>query len=56
MIYVIINPTCHKFSYSSIESQLLPCAPASGYEFHALAVYLHPPFTAPFSIGGAFGI
>ena len=56
MIYVIINPTCHKFSYSSIESQLLPCAPASGYEFHALAVYLHPAFTAPFSIRGAFGI
>ena len=37
-----------KFSYSLIESQLLPCAPACDYKFHALAVYLHLPFTAPF--------
>ena len=37
-----------KFSYSLIESQLLTCAPACSYKFHALAVYLHPIFTAPF--------
>ena len=47
MIYVIIIKHA-KFYYSSIESQLLPCAPACGYKFHALAVYLHPIFTAPF--------
>ena len=34
-------------SYSLIESQLIPCIPACGYKFHALATYLHPPFTAP---------
>ena len=27
-----------KFSYSSIESQLLPCAPACGCKLYALAV------------------
>ena len=37
-----------KFSYGLIKSQLLPCAPACCYKFHALAVYLHPTFTAPF--------
>ena len=55
MIYVIIIKHT-KFSYSSIESQIIPCVPAGGYEFHALAVYLHPAFTAPFSIGGVFRI
>ena len=47
MIYVI-NAKHPKFSYNSIESQLLPCAPACGYKFHAPTVYLHPTFTAPF--------
>ena len=37
-----------KFSYISMEFQLLPCAPACGYKFHTLAVYLHQRFTAPF--------
>ena len=37
-----------KFSYSLIESQLLPCVPACGCKFHALAVFLDPIFTAPF--------
>ena len=40
MIYVIIIKHA-RFSYSSIEFQLLPCALACGYKFHALAVYLH---------------
>ena len=44
-----------KISYSLIEPQLLPYASACGYKFHALAIYLHPTFTAP-PIGGAFGI
>ena len=39
MIYVIIIRHA-KFSYSLIESQLVPCAPACSYKFHALAVYL----------------
>ena len=47
MIYAIIIKHA-TFSYSLIKSQLLPCAPACGYKFHALAVYLHPIFTAPF--------
>ena len=33
-------------SYSLIESQLIPCTLACGYKIHALATYLHPPFTA----------
>ena len=41
MVYVIIIKHA-KFSYSSIESQLLPCAPACGQKFHAIAVYLNP--------------
>ena len=56
MIYVIITKHA-KFSYSSIESQLLPCAPVCGYKFHALAVYLRSTFTdSTFLIGGALGI
>ena len=47
MIYVIIIKHA-KFSYSLIESQLLPCVPGRGYKFHALAVYPHPIFTTPF--------
>ena len=38
-----------------IKPQLLPCTPACGYKFHALAVYLHPTLTAH-PIRGAFGI
>ena len=38
----------NKSSYSSIESQLFPCTPACACKFHALEVYLHPTFTAPF--------
>ena len=49
MICVIITKHA-KFSYSSIASQLLPCAPACGCKFHALAVYLYPSFTAPFQL------
>ena len=37
------------------EAQLLPCTPASGYKFHALADYLQPTFTVP-PMGGTFGI
>ena len=47
MIYVIIIKHS-EFSYSSIKSQLFPCATAYGYKFRALAIYLHPTFTAPF--------
>ena len=47
-VYDLCNNYHVKFSYSLIESQLLPCAPACSYKFHALAVYLHPTFTAPF--------
>ena len=47
MIYVKIIKHA-KFSYSLIKSQLLPCAPACSYKFHALAVYLHYIFKAPF--------
>ena len=47
MIYVIIIKHV-KFCYSLIESQLLPCRTACGCKFHALAVYLHPIFTARF--------
>ena len=36
------------FPYRLIEFQIFPCAPACGYKFHALAIYLHPIFTAPF--------
>ena len=49
MIYVIIIKHA-KLSDSSIESQLIPCAPACSYKFCALAVYLHPTFTAPFRL------
>ena len=53
MIYVIIIKLA-KFSYSSIESQLLPCAPVCNYKFYALAVYLRFTFTdSTFPIGGA---
>ena len=52
MIYVIIiNHTKFSLSshlYSSTESQLLLCAPACGYNFHALAIDLHLTFTIPF--------
>ena len=47
MIYVIIIKHA-KFSYNSFKSQLLRCALASSYKFHALAVYLHPTFTTSF--------
>ena len=49
MIYVIIIKHV-KFSYSAMESQLLPCAQACGCKFHALAVYLQPRFTSPFQL------
>ena len=39
-----------KLSFSLIESQLLPCAPACDNKFHSPAVYLHPTFTAPFQM------
>ena len=45
--YVIIIKHA-SFTYSLIESQLLPGAPACSYKFHALAVYLHLTFAAPF--------
>ena len=45
MIYVIITKHA-KFSYSSIESQLLPCAPVCGSTFT----------DSTFLIGGALGI
>ena len=44
-----------KICFSLIQPQLLPCTPACGYKFHALAVYLHPTLTAH-TIRGAFGI
>ena len=47
MIYVTFIKHS-KFSYSLIESQLLPCVPACSYKFHAFIVYLHPIFTALF--------
>ena len=47
MIY-IMSIKHAKFSYSSIKSQLFPCAAACGCKFHALAIYLHPTFTSPF--------
>ena len=40
--------TASMISYSSIEPQLLPCAPPCGYKFHTLEVHLHPIFTVPF--------
>ena len=49
MIYVMIIKHA-KFSYSLIESQLLPCAPACGYKFHAFTVYLNPIFTVTFQL------
>ena len=39
-----------KLTYSLIKSQLFSCAPACGYKFHALAIYLHPTFTTPFQL------
>ena len=54
MTYVIIIKHAnvimikHAMSYSLIESQLLPCAPACSYRFHAFALYLQATFTAPF--------
>ena len=47
MIYVM-SIKHRKFSYSSIKSQLFPCASACGFKFHAFAIYLHPTCTAPF--------
>ena len=47
MIYVKIIKHA-KFYYILIQFQLLPCAPAWDYKFHALAVYLHPTFVASF--------
>ena len=44
-----------KISFSLIEPQLLPCTPAYGYKFYALAVYLHPTLAAH-EIRGTFGI
>ena len=49
MIYVIFIKHA-KFCYSLIEFRLLPSAPACSNKFHALAVYLHPIFTAPFQL------
>ena len=49
MIYVIVIKHA-KFSDSSNEPQLLPCAPACGYKIHALAVYLHLTFTTTFQL------
>ena len=49
MIYVIMIKHA-KFSYSLIDSQLLPHAPDCGYKFHVFAVYLNPIFTAPFQL------
>ena len=42
-----IHTTRSKISYSLIEPQPLPCTPACGHEFHALAFQSHPTFTAP---------
>ena len=42
-------------TYGLIEPQPLPCKPACSYEFHALAVYPHPTFTAPL-VGSVFEI
>ena len=50
-----ISITRSKISYSLIEPQPLLCTPACGYEFHAVAVYAHPTFTAPL-VRSAFGI
>ena len=49
MIYVIIIKHA-KFSDSSNEPQLLPCAPTCVYKIHALAVYLHLTFTTTFQL------
>ena len=35
-----------KFSYNLIEPEPLPCTPACGHEFYALAMHPHPTFTA----------
>ena len=37
-----------KFFCSSFKSQLFPYVPACKYTFYALAIYVHPTFTAPF--------
>ena len=50
-----ISITRSKISYSLIKHQPLLCAPACGYEFHALAVYPHPTFTTP-PVSSAFWI
>ena len=42
-----ISITRSKISYSLIEPQSLLFTLACGYEFHALAVHPHPPFTVP---------
>ena len=49
-LYLRNNYQTAKFSYSSIKPKLLPCATACGCKFHALAVYLHLTFTAPFQL------
>ena len=49
MIYVMSIKHA-KLSNSSIESQLFHCAPACGYKFHALEIYLHPKFTTIFQL------
>ena len=47
--------TKSKISYSLIEPQPLPCTPACGYKFHALAVHPHLLFIAS-PVRSAFAI
>ena len=54
MLLAHLNPISIQFKYK-FKYQLLPCTPACGYKFHALAVYLLPTFTVP-PVGSAFGI
>ena len=45
---LLTQMTRSKIFYSLIESQLLPCTPACGHEFHALTFHPHPRFTIPY--------
>ena len=47
--------TKSKISYSLIDPQPLPCIPACGDEFRALAFHPHPTFTAPL-VGSTFKV
>ena len=52
---ITTHVTRSNISYSLIESQPLPCAPACSHEFHALTFHPHTTFVTPL-VGSTFRI